>query len=62
MTLPERYREQAMWARAQADKAAIAELKQRWLDLATQFELLAAEDDRCEKPPSASPAATGAER
>jgi hypothetical protein len=46
VTLAERYREQARWARDQAATAETAELKQQWLDLATQCERLAAEHDR----------------
>jgi hypothetical protein len=46
MTLAERYREQAKWARANALRAGSPELQQQWLDLARQYELLAAEESK----------------
>lgn len=45
MKLAERYRDQAKWARANAVKAGSPELRQQWLDLARQYEMLAAEDE-----------------
>ena len=41
MTLSERYREQAAWARARAEEAEGPELRARWLELARQYEELA---------------------
>jgi hypothetical protein len=46
MTLAERYREQAKWAHAQVEKAKTPELRQQWLDLVQQYELLAVKHAR----------------
>lgn len=43
MTLSERYREQAKWARANAEAAPAPELRARWLDIAEQYDRLASE-------------------
>jgi hypothetical protein len=43
MTLSERYREQAAWARGRAEEAATPELRTQWLELARQYERLAVE-------------------
>jgi hypothetical protein len=42
MTLSDRYREQATWARVQAEKTEAPELRQQWLDLAREYDRLAA--------------------
>lgn len=41
MTLSERYREQAAWARSRAAEAQTPELRERWLELARHYEELA---------------------
>jgi hypothetical protein len=46
MNLAKRYREQAEWARTNAGKAASPELRRQWLDLARQYELLAAQEGK----------------
>lgn len=46
MNLAERYREQAKWARSQAGSAETPELRRQWLDLAQQYEELAAEQGK----------------
>jgi hypothetical protein len=43
MTVLERYREQAKWARGNAEKAEVPELRERWLNVAHQYDALAAE-------------------
>lgn len=43
MTLAERYRAQAAWAREKAEPAEVPELRERWLSLARQYDELAAE-------------------
>jgi len=44
MTLAERYREQAKWARTQAEKAEAPELREQWLNLAQEYDRLAEQD------------------
>lgn len=51
MTLAERHRERAKWARDNAEKAEASELRERWLSVARQYDALAAELD---SEPSAS--------
>jgi hypothetical protein len=43
MTLAERYRQQANWARAQAEKAETPALRDQWLSLAREYDRLAVE-------------------
>jgi hypothetical protein len=43
MTLAERYRAQAMWAREQAEKAETTALREQWLNIARQYEQLASD-------------------
>ncbi len=45
MNRAERYRDQAKEARANAEKAGSPELRRQWLDLARQYEMLAAEGE-----------------
>lgn len=51
MNLAERYREQAKWARSQAGSAETPELRRQWLDLAQQYEELAAEQGKGHRAP-----------
>ena len=51
MTTAERYLAQAKWARDQAEKAETPALRDQWLNLARQYDVLAAE---VEGKPSAS--------
>jgi hypothetical protein len=46
MNLADRYRDQAKWASANAEKAGSQELRQQWLDLARQYEVLATEHSK----------------
>jgi hypothetical protein len=41
MALAERYRQQANWARAQAEKAETPALRDQWLSLAREYDRLA---------------------
>jgi hypothetical protein len=43
MKLTERYREQANWARSQAEKAETPELQDQWLSLGREYDRLAVE-------------------
>ena len=50
MTLEERYRAQAKWARDQGEKAETPELRAQWLDLAQTYERLASHHDQAKRP------------
>ena len=50
MTLSERYRAQAAWARDQADRADTPELRERWLNLAREYDRLASDNELQKRP------------
>lgn len=46
MNPAERYRDQAEWARANAARVKSRDLQQQWLDLARQYDKMAAEEGK----------------